>query len=105
MSYHEIQSDLNELQRLLSPETDVDSSSVDSEDVIDSQYPVKPRRSIKIVEREETLDFDKSDVTITEIEHALFTIKRILASQKDVAKDEDDRDEIEATTNVMFLCT
>jgi hypothetical protein len=101
LSYHEIHSDLCELQRLLSPETDGDSS-VDSEDVVESQYPVKPRKSIRVIEREEVLDFDKTEVTVAEIEHALFTIKRIMTSSKDLANSEYERDELEAATQGYF---
>lgn len=98
LSFHEIHSDLCELQRLLSPETDGDSS-VDSEDVVESHYPVKPRRSIRVIEREEVVDFEKTDVTITQIEHALFTIKRLMSTHKDICAAEEEREELEATTN------
>lgn len=98
LSFHEIHSDLCELQRLLSPETDGDSS-VDSEDVVESHYPVKPRRSIRVIEREEVVDFEKTDVTITQIEHALFTIKRLMSTHKEICAAEEEREELEATAH------
>lgn len=105
MSLHEIHSDLCELQRSLSPDDTDGDSSVESDDVVDSHYPVKPRRSIRIVDREDITEFDKLDNVSFEIEESMKIIKQLFVSNSALFEAENRREDLETMAQVVYTST
>jgi hypothetical protein len=106
LSVHEIHSDLCELQRIMSPtNTDSDSSSVESDEVIDSHYPVKPRRTIRTYEREEIVPELERPETSPEVEEALKMLHLMSHANRDVFDLEAGREALEGTFESYKLRT
>lgn len=104
MRVHEIHSDLCELQRIMSPNnTDTDSSSVESDQVLESHYPVKPRRTIRLFEREEFVPELGQPETSPEVEEALKMLQLMNHSNRDIFDLEAEREELEGTCEVGYF--
>lgn len=88
LTLHEIHTDLVELQRLLSPGESDSDGSVDSENIVESFYPVKPRKGIRIIDREEWMDVEKSEQVGVEVEEALRRLDSLMEKQPELVESE-----------------
>lgn len=87
----------------MSPDDTDGDSSVESDDVVDSHYPVKPRRSIRIVDRDDIGEFDKLDNVSFEIEEALKLIKQLFISNSLLFEAENRREDLEIMSQVIYF--
>lgn len=103
----EVFSDLRELHRNASPSDTDGDSSVDSDEVMSSHYPVKPRKTFRLADREDLqASYDRfSDVNSPEIDEALMFIKKITASHRDLYDAECQREDIESTLEVSAFAS
>ena len=124
----EIKHDLREMQREPSStpfahanDTDSDSSSVNSEDVLDSEYPVQPRRTpsrrgaMGVIEslggayfdffhRSEVGGLDKGNMGMGNVEHAICFVKDYMRDKHpELLEAENHREELEALRQVSRM--
>lgn len=83
--------------------TDSDSSSVESDEVLESHYPVKPRRTIRMFEREEIMSEIERPETSPEVEEALKMLQLMNHANKDIFDLEAGREDLEGTSEVITL--
>jgi hypothetical protein len=102
LSLHEIHTDLCELQRMIDGG---DADSITSEEVKESHYPVKPRRSLRIVDREEFVEFDHIEFNNLEIEEAMNSIKSIFSKTEgnSIHDTEQLREDLEIICEVVIV--
>ncbi len=99
----EVYADLRELQHSLSPnETDSDSS-VDSDDVLSSVYPVKPRKAIRLSRVEVPSSEKYSETMSAEVEEALEYVKKLSMTHKELLETDSQREEMEITVEVSVI--
>ena len=99
----EIRKDIREVELLNDDDTDSDSGSVMSEDVLPSTYPVKPRKIPKIVQRPSnmsSIDGDEYEYDSLTVEQTLTFLDIIKRNKKDLYQVECERERLERQTLV-----
>lgn len=95
LNSNEIHSDLRELQKL-SYNSDTDSeSSIKSDNILISNYPVKPRKGLQLPSNGDSDDYFSNKENSAEVNEALAFIKRLSITHKDLYDAELQREELE----------
>ena len=97
LSTAEIKNDLKALRSEdIENDTDSDSNSIKSDDILDSVYPVQPRRTPKAASDLHTFHYqDNSGGSSSNVEDALFFIRNISKSHKELFDSEKQREDLE----------
>ena len=106
LSKAEIRKDVREVE-LMNDDTDSDSGSVMSEDVLPSTYPVKPRKVPKIMHRPPHMSYTNADADEYEynnkmVEQTLTFLDSIKRNKKDLHHVECERERLETQTMVCY---
>lgn len=101
LSEREIHSDLNELFHF----NDDSDGSVQSSEVLNSYYPVKPRKSQKKEAdfRYEDINNNGKELNNDLVDEALAFIKAVQSNRKEIFDAEQQREELEFLNKVIFL--
>lgn len=109
LSKSEIKKDIKEIERSFLPEDTDSDSSVNSDDILPSTYPVKPRRTPRVTARnnykeQQLIDVSRDRTTLTAADEALTYIRAIKASKKELHQAELERERYETTylVNLIF---
>jgi hypothetical protein len=110
LSKTEVKKDVREMERSMPDDTDSDSS-VRSEDVLPSSYPVKPRKTPKVLARDKSPsrnyhhdEAGEHEYDYRTIEETLCFIDAIKKSKKDLFNAECERERLESLQNVRESC-
>ena len=106
LSNTEIKKDIREVE-LTNDDTDSDSGSVISEDVLPSTYPVKPRKIPKIIQRPANMssidaDGDGYGYDSKMVEQTLTFLDSVKRNKKDMYHVECERERLETQTLVRY---
>ena len=109
--FKEINRKINADNKKADRNIDDEDDSICSDDVLDSTYPVQPRSLPSMLMEQCLGDIDFSftnsyskENTISEIDDSLLVIKHILATNKDLAKCEVQREQLEELAQVCQNC-
>ena len=109
LSKTEVKKDVREMERSMPDDTDSDSS-VRSEDVLPSSYPVKPRKTPKLLARDKSPsrnyhhdEAGEHEYDYRTVEETLCFIDAIKKSKKDLFNAECERERLESLQNVRIV--
>lgn len=103
LSSTDIKKDIREIERCSHSESDSDSSVL-SEDVLPSTYPVKPRKNPKWIQPRVTGAQDDDEIIFDKktAEEALAFLKVVKSSKRDLYERERERELLEIQNEVIF---
>ena len=106
LSKSEIKKDIKEIERCLNSDSDSDST-IKSEDILPSTYPVKPRRtpkpSLKSLKHPSQMDENEQDNSEVGNDEAFEFLKAVEASRPDIFDAEKEREKLEIQYLVILM--